>query len=679
MQCSELPPWDDQRVAAADELDTLVYLSNLIGGEEWLVQPGGGNISVKVGEHLFVKGSGTDLRTIKRCGFTQLSLPALGALVRPGLTMSDAEMMAFMARCMVDAAQPVPSVETPLHSLLPARVILHTHDVPTMALTNVPDGDASRVIRELFHGRLLLVPYARPGFPLSCQLARMVGDGGLPQDAFGLALAHHGLVVWGESARECHQRLVDITHRMRQYLDQHKAPTPSTGHACHCACEGIPLDASQRRHVASLVMPVIRGFLSECVTVNADALSLPPPSTSTKASALPASASAASSLPASASASSSLPASVTRSSGTGASDAATRKKPRLDDASKPCIDDASKPHIPAALPPAHMPSAQSRLHRVVLHLDDSPAVLDALAAPGMKELCARGTATPEHILRAGRVPLWVDLPEVPLRAVLAAGCGDDEGVEKDVARIVEDVMEQLWLQRLEYLEFHARNSGWTGLGEGYGGGAGRGDGGAAPALLPLQDWAKVVLIPGVGLITGFRDKKSATVAAACYRATLASILLASSFSSYTSLPEPQAFEFEHWPLERRKLDEAARKERENNPFGMARHVALVVGGGSGIGKATAVRFAAEGAHVIVADVVLAAAEGVATSLNALAGVGRATAVQVDVCDDISIEHMARAAVLAYGGVDTLVYSAGRPPRFAPVTGITRGDLQVGSL
>jgi rhamnose utilization protein RhaD (predicted bifunctional aldolase and dehydrogenase) len=109
--------WAGGTAPDADELAQLVYLSNLIGQESRLVQPGGGNTSIKVGDALLVKGSGTDLRTVGREGFTRLSLSALAAL-RTAETMADAEMMRFMARAML-AEGPAPSVETPLHSLLP--------------------------------------------------------------------------------------------------------------------------------------------------------------------------------------------------------------------------------------------------------------------------------------------------------------------------------------------------------------------------------------------------------------------------------------------------------------------------------------------------------------------------------------------------------------------------------
>ena len=146
-----------------DPLSALVALSNRIGQDPRLVQPGGGNTSVKLDDALLVKGSGTDLRTIGPDGFAHLSLAKLAPLAEAE-SMSDAEMMRFMAGCMLREG-PAPSVETPLHSLLPHRVIVHTHDVATMSLTNVSDGVAERLVGELFEGDDRLCPLQPPRLP----------------------------------------------------------------------------------------------------------------------------------------------------------------------------------------------------------------------------------------------------------------------------------------------------------------------------------------------------------------------------------------------------------------------------------------------------------------------------------------------------------------------------------
>jgi rhamnose utilization protein RhaD (predicted bifunctional aldolase and dehydrogenase)/NAD(P)-dependent dehydrogenase (short-subunit alcohol dehydrogenase family) len=528
--------WDK---VGSDPLDRLVHLSHLMGQDTRLVQPGGGNTSTKEGDTLLVKGSGTDLRTITRDGFTRLSLSRLAAL-RETETMTDAEMMRFMAGCMV-AEGPAPSVETPLHSLLPYRVIAHTHDVATMSLTNIRDAKAKRLVDELFDGRIVYVPYVRPGFPLAQMVGRLGGradgwtGGHIPADAIGMALAHHGLVVWGDDAEECYARLLEVTGHMEEYLEKRRK---ERGAVSPPVRPSAPPTVRPSAEIAQLVLPVIRGALG-------------------------------------------------------------------------------KPG------------------RVILHFDDSEDVLSALSGKGIQELVRRGMATPEHLLRAGRLPLWLDID-----------------AESPAAAIVENVRGQLEAARLEYEQYHGRN--------------------AAAGELPLDDWAKVVLVPGVGVVTAFTDKRNAITANLCYRATLEAITNAEAVDRFEFIPERDVYEFERWPLERRKIEEQVAKEKATRL--VPRHVAVIIGGGSGIGAAAAWRFAEEGAHVVVADLDGAMSEGVAREV-ASKFPGRAVAAAADVRSDASLDELFRRAVLEFGGLDCLFYTAGLPPRFASITEITREDLQ----
>ena len=521
-----------------DLLDELVYLSNFLGQDSRLVQPGGGNTSAKLrltsdsGEPvqaLAVKGSGTDLRTIGPDGFTWLSLARLAPL-RHAEKMSDAEMMRFMAGCMLREG-PAPSVETPLHSLIPYRVIAHTHDVATMSLTNVPDATGERLVNELFEGALVYVPYVRPGFPLARAVSMMLDR--IPAAAIGLALAHHGLVVWGDDVRQCHSRLSHVVGRIDEYVTNRKrgrqilgparAPTPSL---------------EQRRKLADLVLPVVRGALSGS-------------------------------------------------------------------------------------------------ERVILHFDDADDLLATLAADRIPELAARGMATPEHLLRAGRLPIWLDLdPAAPPE------------------RIVELVRRHLAEARTEYEEYHARN--------------------AVSGEPPLADWAKVILAPGLGMITAFADKRGAVTANLCYRAVLEAMANAEAVDRFQFIGEADVFEFEHWPLERRKIEEQSARDRATRL--LPRHVVVVIGGASGIGKAAARRFAEEGAHVLVADLDAELAGSVASDLAARYP-ARVIASSVDVREDASLDALFERCVREFGGLDCLFYTAGLAPRFAPLTEVKREDLQ----
>ncbi|HKV51435.1 MAG TPA: SDR family oxidoreductase [Gemmatimonadaceae bacterium] len=515
--------------SGADELDQLVYLSNLVGREPSLVQPGGGNTSIKIGDALLVKGSGTDLRTIGRSGFTRLSLPALGAL-KTAHSMRDDEMMRFMAGCMLEPG-PTPSVETPLHSLLPHRVIAHTHDVATMSLTNVTDGVARQLVADVLGGEIVYVPYVRPGFPLAREVGEMADR--LPESAIGLALAHHGLMVWADDARECYARLLRTVNTIADFLAAKRH-----GRAAPVRVSDVRPSADVRRRVAGIVLPAVRGALGAA-------------------------------------------------------------------------------------------------SRVILHFDDGDDVRHALDDARMQELVGRGMATPEHILRAGRLPAWL---------------GIDHSATPDI--IAAAVRTQLASQHAEYESYHARH--------------------AATGERPLDDWAKVVLVPGVGMITASRDKRGAMTAALCYRAVLASIANAELIDTFRFIGEREVFDFEHWSLERRKIDEQDARERAT--LLLPRHVAVVIGGGSGIGKAAALRFAREGAHVVVADLDGTAAEAVAAEI-CLTNKDRAIGVTLDVRDDASLAHLVEHTVLAFGGIDSLFYTAGQAPRFARVTALQREDLQ----
>ena len=85
-------------------------------------------------------------------------------------------------------------------------------------------------------------------------------------------------------------------------------------------------------------------------------------------------------------------------------------------------------------------------------------------------------------------------------------------------------------------------------------------------------------------------------------------------------------------------------------------VAIVTGGGSGIGEACAIELAEKGAKVLVADIGTAAAERVTKAITDKGGV--ATACTVDVADPTAVEAMVDLAVSTYGGLDCAINNAG---------------------
>ncbi|MFP6864501.1 MAG: bifunctional rhamnulose-1-phosphate aldolase/short-chain dehydrogenase [Roseibacillus sp.] len=186
----------------------------------------------------------------------------------------------------------------------------------------------------------------------------------------------------------------------------------------------------------------------------------------------------------------------------------------------------------------------------------------------------------------------------------------------------------------------------------------------------------VILIPGVGMIAFGKNKSESRVTAEFYNCAIEVMRGAEAISEYQSLDQQEAFDIEYWALEEAKL----RRMPPEKEF--ERSVVVVVGAGSGIGKAVAHRMAEEGAHVVCADISSGAATETAEELAALYGpgigvagtglsnCGRAFGVQVDITDRSSVETMFEDVVMAYGGLDNVIVTAGI---FVPPDGAGRID------
>jgi rhamnulose-1-phosphate aldolase/alcohol dehydrogenase len=247
------------------------------------------------------------------------------------------------------------------------------------------------------------------------------------------------------------------------------------------------------------------------------------------------------------------------------------------------------------------------------HFTDAGVVLDFLARARHPELAALGTSCPDHFLRTKVRPLVLDLPPTaPLEAVVTR-------LRELHAAYREDYR--------AYYERHADPS--------------------SPAMRGADP--AIVLVPGVGMFSYGADKQTARVAGEFYVNAINVMRGAESISSYRPIDEAEKFRIEYWELEEAKL------RRRPQPKPLATRIALVTGGGSGIGRATAQRLAGEGACVVVAD-----RDG-DTAANVAADIGsadRAVAVTVDVTSEDGIAAAVKAAVLAFGGLDLVVNNAG---------------------
>lgn len=272
---------------------------------------------------------------------------------------------------------------------------------------------------------------------------------------------------------------------------------------------------------------------------------------------------------------------------------------------------------------------------VVLEVDRSAAAVAFASSVRGPEVSQVGAPCPDHLINTKHKPLAVDFdPDRDSAAELARAFR--RGVEEYAG----------W-----YREYYERNL----------------DDEARP--FPIDPAGpRVVLVPGVGTVTSGADAAKARFSRELYHRALAVESAADAAGGFRSLSESEAFRIEYWPLERYKLAQAPPRVE------LAGKIALVTGGASGIGRATARRLADLGAHVAVADLNLEGAEAVAEELCASLGDRHALAAAVDVTDEDAVRELVRRVVLAWGGLDVVVSSAGISTS-APVVETTLADWE----
>jgi NAD(P)-dependent dehydrogenase (short-subunit alcohol dehydrogenase family) len=181
----------------------------------------------------------------------------------------------------------------------------------------------------------------------------------------------------------------------------------------------------------------------------------------------------------------------------------------------------------------------------------------------------------------------------------------------------------------------------------------------------------VILIPGIGMVAWGSSKSESRTTAEFYRGAIEVMRGAESIGGYQALPRQEAFDIEYWLLEEAKL------QRMPKPKALAGHVSLMVGAGSGIGRATAMRFLDDDASIVIADrdpaladsateqVLAKTGRGIGVAGSGISGCGPAVAVAFDATDREAVRHAIGEAVLAFGGVDELVVTAGLFPTPGP--------------
>ena len=244
-------------------------------------------------------------------------------------------------------------------------------------------------------------------------------------------------------------------------------------------------------------------------------------------------------------------------------------------------------------------------------------------------LAELGTSCPDHFLRTKIKPLYVDW----------------DPQAEDVGALLAKLEGGLTRYRQDYADYYEAHKHAD-----------------SPAMRDPNP--TVILIPGIGMIAWGKNKSESRVTAEFYNCAVEVMRGAETVSRYVALPKQEAFDIEYWLLEEAKLRRMPPEQE------LARNVVVVIGAGSGIGRAVAQRVAEEGAHVVCADLNAEAAQATADELTAIYGVGIGVAgtgisacgpaigLGVDACDRASVRALFQKTLLAYGGIDNLVITAG---------------------
>jgi rhamnulose-1-phosphate aldolase/alcohol dehydrogenase len=259
--------WDKAKAAelAGDEVALFLYRSNLLGADLRLTNYAGDNTSVKIqetdpvsgqpAEVLWVKGSGGDIGTLTKAGCANLYVEKLHQLKNRyrGRAHED-EMVGLLEYCLFDPKGAPPSIDTPLHGLLPFQHIDHLHPDALIAIAASTDGE--QLMHAIWGDTMGWLPWQKLGFDLGLQLEKIVQDN---PDLRGVILGGHGLFTWGETSYDSYSNTLEVVEMAATYLEaNYGKKSPVFG--------GVKLtdgpDATERRRLAAATMPVLRGLAS---------------------------------------------------------------------------------------------------------------------------------------------------------------------------------------------------------------------------------------------------------------------------------------------------------------------------------------------------------------------------------------------------------------------------------
>jgi len=247
------------------DLALRIYTTRLLGADSKLVLHGGGNTSLKTrmrdlfGEEvdvLRVKSSGADMANIDPAGLPAVRLLPMRKL-RALDAIEDDELVGIERGNLIDPTAPNPSVEMMLHAFLPHKYIDHTHATAVLSVIDQPQGE--KLCEEIFGGRLAFVPYLRPGFGLA-KTAIEVFEGAPACE--GLILSKHGIIVFGDSAREAYDRMIVMVSLAEDFIARNRKSV-AVQVSPEAAEKSADRSAAKAAEAVARIAPIVRGACSE--------------------------------------------------------------------------------------------------------------------------------------------------------------------------------------------------------------------------------------------------------------------------------------------------------------------------------------------------------------------------------------------------------------------------------
>ena len=267
--------WDDAKAAALDPVGRLVYRSNILGSDQRITNTGGGNTSSKITEKdpltgqptevLWVKGSGGDLRTSTRENFSSLYQQKLLDMqhlyaARPdkGLKApAEDDMVGMQAHATFNLNPRASSIDTPLHSFLPAKFVDHMH--PNAIISIAASQNCEKLTQEIFGGEMAYVPWMRPGFELGLAMQAIVKKN---PNVKSIMMGQHGFISWANEEKACYTYTLDCIEKASAFIEA-KYQAKGGDASAFGGAKYATLTPEQRRATFAAILPWFRGQVSK--------------------------------------------------------------------------------------------------------------------------------------------------------------------------------------------------------------------------------------------------------------------------------------------------------------------------------------------------------------------------------------------------------------------------------